>query len=147
MDTLEATIRLMNDKLLLSSSSPGRSEIITDYLPPYGEGGGYFPTEIFLISLGTCAGGTILSLLRRFGRRVDAYSINIRGELRDEHPKSFSKITMEFWITSQDVTMEDCEKTSLLAEKKYCPVWAMIRGNVQVESVFHINAGSSAEIL
>jgi Predicted redox protein, regulator of disulfide bond formation len=145
MDTLEANIRLMNDKMLLSSSSPGRSEIITDYLPPYGEGGGYFPSELFLISFGTCAGGTILSLLRRFGRQIDAYSIKMQGELRAEHPKSFSKIIMEVWVTSRDANMEDCGKASLLAEKKYCPLWAMIRGNVQVETVFHVN-GASAEI-
>ncbi len=141
METLEAHIRLMNDKLLLSSYSPGRGEVVTDYLPPYGEGSGYFPSELFLISLGTCSGGTILSLLRRFGKQVDSYSINMLGTLRDEHPKSFSEITMEFYITSRDVNMEDCEKASLLAEKKYCPIWAMIKGNVQVEAKFHLNAG------
>jgi putative redox protein len=146
METLEANIRLMNDKMLLSSTSPGRNEIITDYFPPYGDEGGYYPSELFLISLGTCAGGTILSLLRRFGKTIDAYCIKMLGALRDEHPKGFHKITMEFWITSPDAAMEDCEKASMLAEKKYCPVWAMIKGNVLVEAVFHISKDSAGEL-
>lgn len=142
MEILEANIRLVNKKLRLSSASKGKGEIITDYLPPQGDGEGYYPSELFLISFGTCAGGTILSLLRRFGRTIDGFSIKMQGELREEHPKCFSKIIMEIWIASQDATMEDCEKASLLTEKKYCPVWAMIKGNVEVDTVFQLNGDS-----
>ena len=138
MDILEANVRLVNEKMRLSSESNGKYEIITDYLPPYGDGDGYLPSELFLISFGTCAGGTILSLLRRFGKTIEGFSIKLQGQLRDEHPKSFSVIMMEIWITSGDVLMDDCEKASLLTEKKYCPLWALIRGNVEVKTVFHL---------
>ncbi len=136
---LKANIKLLNDKLRFSSAAPGKYEIITDYLPPYGEGDGYYPMELFLVALGTCAGGTILSLVRKFGRTIESYEVQMTGEERGEHPKSFSFIHMDIHVKSPDAVIEDFEKANIMTEKKYCPVWAMIRGNVEVETVFHIS--------
>ena len=135
---MQTRIRLLNDKLRFSSVTPGKYEIITDYLPPYGEGDGYYPMELFLVSLGTCAGGTILSLVRKFGRTVNAYEVHMTGQERDEHPKSFSVIHMDIYAESPDATMDDFEKAKVMTEKKYCPIWAMIRGNVELTATFHL---------
>lgn len=139
IETMEAKIRLTNQKLRFSAAAREKTEIITDYVPPYGDDDGYYPLEVFLVSLGTCAGGTILSLLRKFGRNIDAFEINMRGESRTEHPKSFSRIHMEISVTSRDATEDDIQKATRMSEEKYCPVWAMIRGNVEVKSTFLLN--------
>lgn len=136
---LKAKIRLKNDKLRFSSASPGKYEIITDYLPPYGEGDGYYPMELFLVALGTCAGGTILSLVRKFGKTIKSYKVHMSGEERDEHPRSFSVIHMDIYVKSPDATLADFEKANVMTEKKYCPVWAMIRGNVEVATTFYLS--------
>ena len=136
---LKVSVQLENDKLRFSSKAPGKYEIITDYLPPYGEGDGYYPMELFLISLATCAGGTILSLVRKFRKTIDSYEIRMTGEEKEEHPKSFSIIHMDIYVQSPDAVPADFEKANVMTEKKYCPVWAMIRGNVEVVTTFHIN--------
>jgi putative redox protein len=136
---LKTNIRLLNDKLRFSSAAPGKYEIITDYLPPFGNGDGYYPMELFLVALGTCAGGTILSLVRKFGRKIESYEIRMTGEEKEEHPKSFSVIHMDIYVQSPDAGMDDFEKANIMTEKKYCPVWAMIRGNVEVVTAFHLN--------
>lgn len=136
---LKTNIRLQNEKLRFSATAPGKYEIITDYLPPYGEGDGYYPMELFLVALGTCAGGTILSLVRKFGRAIESYEVRLTGEEKDEHPKSFSQIRMDIYIKSPDAQIDDFEKAGVMTEKKYCPVWAMIRGNVEVVTTFHLN--------
>ena len=61
------------------------------------------------------------------------------GEEKEEHPKSFSVIHMDIYVQSPDAVLADFEKASSMTEEKYCPVWAMIRGNVKVETNFHIN--------
>lgn len=136
---LKAKIHLENEKLRFSAASPGKQEMITDYLPPYGEGDGYYPMELFLIALATCAGGTILSLVRKFGKKIESYDVHITGEENTEHPKSFSMIRMDIYVKSPDAQMGDFEKAGVMTEKKYCPVWAMIRGNVDVVTAFHLN--------
>lgn len=139
IETMEAKVRLTNQKLRFSAAAPEKPEIITDYIAPYGDDDGYYPLEVFLVSLGTCAGGTILTLLRKFGRTVDSLEINLRGESRTEHPKSFSTIHMEISVASPDATEEDIRKATRMSEEKFCPVWAMIRGNVEVKSVFSLS--------
>ena len=44
----------------------------------------------------------------------------------------FEKIKFTISVTSADVTDEDMKKAMELAEGKLCPVWAMIKGNVNV---------------
>ena len=138
IDTITTKIRLANHKLRFSATAREKPEIITDYVAPYGDDDGYYPLEVFLISFGTCAGGTILTLLRKFGRNIDDFEINLRGESRTEHPKSFSVIHMEISVVSIDATEDDIQKAARMSEEKYCPVWAMIRGNVEVKSVFRL---------
>lgn len=138
VDTMAVKIHLTNQKLRFLATAPEKPEIITDYVPPYGDDDGYYPLEVFLISFGTCAGGTILTLLRKFGRSIDNFEIYIRGESRDEHPKSFSSIQMEISVTSPDATEDDIQKATRMSEEKFCPVWAMIRGNVEVKSVIRL---------
>lgn len=139
MGTMQAGIRLINNKIKFSSAVSGKPEIITDSKPPYGDGDGYYPTELLLISFGTCAGGTVLSLLRRFGRTVDGVEIQMYGSVREEHPKCFSRIDMEMAIASPDATADDCKTALMLTEKKYCPVWAMLRGNVETKTLCKLN--------
>jgi putative redox protein len=65
--------------------------------------------------------------------------MKISGVRRTEHPTSFSSIKVEYYIKSPDVKTSDAEKAIALSEQSICPVWAMIKGNVEVESVVVIN--------
>jgi putative redox protein len=46
---------------------------------------------------------------------------------------------MDIQIKSTDVTEADMQKVIKLSEDTYCPVWSMLKGNVEVEVVFSIN--------
>jgi putative redox protein len=63
--TLEASVELINDKIQFAGTAGTQPRIITDYTPPLGDGRGYLPLELFLISLATCLGGTIAPILRK----------------------------------------------------------------------------------
>jgi putative redox protein len=137
-DILEAKINLINDKIKFSCRSKENPEIIADYIPPLGNNEGYMPLELFLISLGACTSGTILPLLRRMRKTIDKFEMKIEGTRRDQHPTSFSRIMMDIQIQSNDVENEDLEKALRLAEETFCPVWAMIKNNVTVETKYAI---------
>jgi len=137
-DILEAKVRLINDKIKFSCRSKENPEIITDYIPPLGDNEGYMPLELFLISLATCTSGTILPLLRRMRKTIDGFEMKVEGTRKDQHPTSFSRIMMDIQVQSNDLENSDIEKALRLAEETYCPVWAMIKNNVMVETKYKI---------
>jgi putative redox protein len=61
-----------------------------------------------------------------------ALSISVRGTQREEHPLAFARIDMELTVTSSDATEDDVKLAIAKSEEKFCPVWAMIKGNVEV---------------
>ena len=137
-ELLKANIHLINDGIKFSCKSNDNPEIITDYYPPLGNNEGFKPLELFLISFGTCVSGTIIPLLRRFKKSIDKYFIDIEGVKRNEHPTSFEKIKISILVYSKDVEDTDLEKAIKMSEDKYCPVWAMIKNNVEVEIKYKI---------
>ena len=137
-DRLHAEIRLVNSGIKFSSKSGDNPEIVSDYYPPLGNNEGYMPLELFLISFGTCVSGTLLPLLRRMKKTVGSYSMNVEGIRKTEHPTGFSSIVLNVHLQSPDTTMEDMQKALALSEQKFCPVWSMIKQNVQVETKVHI---------
>lgn len=136
---LEAALSLVNSKLHITGKAGNFEPIDTDYIPPYGDGLGYMPLQLFLISFGACAAGALLTLLRRMQKTITGFDMKVSGVRRTEHPTSFSSIKVEYYIKSPDVKTADAEKAIALSEQSICPVWAMIKGNVEVESVVVIN--------
>ena len=137
-NNLEAKVKLINDQIKFSCTAKDNPEIVADYIPPLGNNEGYMPLELFLISLGACTSGTILPLLRRMRKTITGFEMKIQGTRREQHPTSFSQILMDIQIQSNDLENDDLEKALRLAEETYCPVWAMIKNNVTVETKYKI---------
>jgi putative redox protein len=96
---------------------------------------------LLLISFASCCGSTVASLLRRMKKDVSGMVIEAQGVRRDQHPTSFKKIMLEFIIHSRDVAEADVESAIKLSEDTFCPVWAMLKNNVDVATDFKIIAG------
>ena len=123
--------QLKNGQTRFASKSGDRPEVITNYLPS-GENIDYTPLEMFLISLMTCAGGTVAPLLKKFGKTVANLKIDLNAVRKEVHPTSFESNHLSFHLVSPDATENDLVKAIQLSEEKYCPVWAMIKNNVEV---------------
>lgn len=132
---LVATLSLVNSKLHIVGKAGNFEPIDTDYIPPYGDNRGYMPLQLFLISFGACASASVLTLLRKMQKYIRNYDMKVSGIRRTEHPTSFSEITIEFIITSNDLTSQEVQRAIDLSEQMFCPVWAMVKGNVEVKTV------------
>lgn len=73
-------------------------------------------------------------------KSVSAFKVNARGVRRDQHPTSFEKIFLEFVVESTDVEDADMRKAVKMSEESVCPVWAMIKNNVEVITEYKIIA-------
>ena len=135
---LNASVTLVNDKLHFKTKVGENEPISIDYTPPLGDNLGYTSLELFLLSLSSCIGSSVLTFLRKMKRTITGFQIHARGIRREEHPTCFKTILLTIDLKSSDTSVEDLKKVVKLSEDTYCPVWAMIKGNVDFEIEYHI---------
>jgi len=138
MATLEGSVLLVNEKVRFAGTAGSKAPIMIDYTPPLGDGEGYTSLQLLLLSLSSCAGTAVLTLLRRMGRTVSAFEVRACGERREEHPTSFSTIDLEFVVQTPDAVDTDVRKAIDLSEASLCPVWAMLKGNVEIRTTIRM---------
>jgi putative redox protein len=137
---LTASIRLLNEKLHFEGKVDGNEPISIDYTPPLGDNLGYTSLELLLLSLSSCVGSAVLTFLRKMQKTITAFEISAKGIRREDHPTGFKTISLYITLSSPDTTPEDLQKVLKLAEETYCPVWAMLKGNVEVNVMCTIHS-------
>lgn len=138
MSNIEASATLINKKIKFEGKAADHPSIIIDYIPPLGDGEGYMPLQLLLISLASCSGSTVVSLLRKMGKDVSGLTVTASGERRDEHPLGFKTVTLDFIVQSGNIDGNYIQKAIQLSEQTYCPVWAMLKNNVVINTTYSI---------
>lgn len=138
----QVTVNLTNNKVQFTGITPSNPDrpIVFDYKPPVGDGDGYNGLELLLMSLAGCSGTAIVFLLRKMGKDISGLKVNAKGIKRDQPPIKFEKIFLEFILSSKDTKDTDIRKAIQLSEQSVCPVWQMIKNNVEVVPEFKIIA-------
>jgi len=137
---LHASISLINDKLNFKGIVEGRDPVSIDYVPPLGDDKGYTSLELLLLSLSSCLGSTTLTFLRKMKKTIKGLEIRSRGIRKEEHPTGFKTIIMTFNLISSDTSKEELSRVIELSETTYCPVWAMLKDNVEIEIIQNITS-------
>jgi len=139
MDTLTVKMQTIDEKAMFSATARDNPEIIIDYFPPIGSGKGYTSLELFLASFGSCVSTTLLSLLRyRMKKKADGVEVELEGTVRKEHPKALEHILLTLTVKSNELSEAEAMEALKVAEDKLCPVWSMIKGNVNVDAKIEI---------
>jgi putative redox protein len=135
---LRASVKLVNDRLRFDGLVDKNEPVAIDYIAPLGDDSGYTSLELLLLSLNSCIGSAVLTFLRKMKKTVTGCEIKAIGFRHENHPTGFKKINVAIEITSADVTEEDLVKVIRLSEDTYCPVWSMLKGNVDIEISYSI---------
>jgi putative redox protein len=123
---------VLQDKMVFKGKGHTGHEVQIDYLPPLGGDDGLTPTELLLISLAGCSAQTVLALLRKMGKTVEAMEVQAAGSRQDEHPTVFTGIELNFILKGDDLDAPSVERAIQRAEEKYCPVWAMLKKSIPI---------------
>lgn len=129
---LETKTTLVNDRVRFSGRARNNPSVQMDYFPPYGDGDGYTGLEMLLLSLSGCSCTAIKVLLQKMNKTVEGLTVEASGTRQETAPYAFSRIDMVYTLTSPDAEDADFEKAIHLAETSMCPVWAMLKGNVEI---------------
>lgn len=134
MDQLIVNLKTVNDKVKFSAEARNNPAIPIDYFPPVGTGEGYTSLELLMASFGSCISTTVLTLLRhRMKKTVGGVSVQVTGTVREEHPKALQHMRVALHFTAQDLTEAEVRGAIQASEEGLCPVWAMLKGNVDID--------------
>lgn len=110
----------------------GSHSVETDYPLQAAEvGSGPRPLELLLGSLASCAGGSVIALLRRAGQPVGRLKVSAKGRRRAEHPTVFTDIALEFVVCGK-ADLGAVTRAVEQSESLICPVWAMLKPSTNI---------------
>lgn len=99
------------------------------------------PMELLSIALGACAGVDVISILQKKRQQVSDYRIEVRGERRNEHPRSYKRMEVHHIVTGRNVSVKSVVQAIELSERKYCSVAATFRPTAEIVSSYEIIEG------
>lgn len=92
------------------------------------ESTGVRPKALILSSLAGCTGIDIVDLLKKMRVEFSEFSLDVKADLTEEHPKVYDKVYLTYYIRLQnDEDRDKMERAVSLSQDKYCGVSAMIR--------------------
>lgn len=110
-------------------SGSGHSVLLEAGVAVGGQGRGILPGEMLLMALGGCTAMDIVSLLRKFKTPPHSLSVELSGDKRTEHPKSFEKITAIYHIEGE-IPADLAWKAVDSSYKKYSVVANSLRAEI-----------------
>jgi putative redox protein len=99
------------------------------------------PIELLLLALGSCTGVDVVSILQKKRQSLSHYRIEVRGERREEHPRSYSRMEVHHIVTGRNISERSLVQAIELSEQKYCSVAASLRPTAEIVSSFEIIEG------
>lgn len=133
--TYKATIKNAGDEFLIATT-PSNYSLTID---TKGERkSAPTPVELLLVSVAACTAVDIVSILEKKRQAVTDYRVEITGERRDEHPRSFTKMHVHHIVYGHDVSEQAVTRAIELSDTKYCSVAATVRPTVEITTSFEI---------
>ncbi len=96
------------------------------------------PMELLLLAVGTCTAVDVESILEKKREKVTNYRLEVRGDRRDEYPKSYTRIEVRHILRGHHLREEAVKQAIELSDRKYCSVSATLRPGVEIVSTYVI---------
>lgn len=101
--------------------------------------------ELFLVSLAGCTAMDVQWILERQRQKIEYFKIVANGKRRDEDPRSYESIDLEYVVKGADIRKDAVERAIRLSLEKYCSVRAMVKDSVKLNITYRISDGNKPE--
>ncbi|WP_319230644.1 OsmC family protein [Draconibacterium orientale] len=126
------------DKLAFEADMDGHKVIIDATEEVGGSDLGPRPKKLMLTALAGCTGIDVVMILKKMKVVPEAFNVIVEGELTEEHPKYYNKMTIVYQFKGKDLPMDKLEKAVKLSEEKYCGVSAVYRQAMEMKTEIRI---------
>ncbi len=131
----KAVVRFAGDGLFIGITPSGHAQVLeTDHE----RASAATPVELLLIALGGCTAVDVISILRKKRARVTDYHVEVLGERRTEHPRSFKRMEVRHVLRGRKLSEKDVAQAIELSETKYCSVAATLRPAAEIVLSYQI---------
>jgi putative redox protein len=103
-----------------------------------GQNSGSNPKKLQLVALSGCTGMDVVSILKKMRVDIEKCSIEVQGDVTDEHPKYYSHMHVIYEFTGKNLPLDKLEKAVKMSEETYCGVEALYRKAIEVTSEIRI---------
>jgi putative redox protein len=135
MDTV--TVKWNGNRRFVGWDSAGHG-VVMDAAVPTGDGTGARPIELALYALGGCTAIDVIGILVKQRQDVRDLEIVVSGEQREEQPRRYERIAIEYIVTGRGIKPSAVERAIALSEDAYCSVRAMLDPAIDVSSSYRI---------
>lgn len=117
--------------------------IMDNHNPQFGgSSAGSTPKELVLMGLAGCTASDVIPILKKKRSPVMGFEIFVTGKEREEHPRIFTEIHMEYVVYGDGVDASDVERAIELSTTKYCSVSAILKASATLTHSFRIEPTS-----
>ncbi len=89
-----------------------------------GKNTGPRPKPLMMVALAGCTGMDVAAILKKMRENIEELTIEVEGDLSEEHPKRFEGMKVIYRVKGKDVNRKNVEKAVDLSTSKYCGVSA-----------------------
>jgi putative redox protein len=108
-------------------------------------GQAFTPMELFLVSLAGCTAMDVQWIMDKQRQQVDHLEISALGTRRDEDPRYYETIDLEYSLAGPSIRKDAVERAIRLSLEKYCSVRAMLTDRVKINITYRIANGTEPE--
>ena len=135
---VEAKVTLIKDMQFDGKATSGHTLTMDADNEAGGKNAGFRPMELLLVGFGGCSGMDMISILRKKRQQVTGLEINVKGEKRDNAPKVYKEVHIEYVVKGRGVEKEAVERALALSLEKYCSVGATLAKAGQITHSYRI---------
>ena len=132
MSTHQVTTKWLGNRTFESTNPGGMIKIDSD-TEFGGNNDGLRPKAMMLASLAGCSGIDIASLVEKMRAEIDTFTIDVEGDLTEEHPKFYHTVRVAYNFFGNDLDQTKLQKIVDLSVEKYCGVMEMFRHFAKIE--------------
>ena len=141
MKTTHASVRYAGDDYFVGTTPSGHSLVI-DIKGERSDSSG--PLELLLVALGGCTAADVISVLKKKREKVTSYNVEIHGERREEHPRSYRHIELRHIFHGFGISEKSVAQAITLSSEKYCSVAGTLRPTAEIVSTWEIHEDDPA---
>ncbi len=136
--TMEGTVAWIKNMQFVGWSGTKHSVVMDTDSEHGGDNTGAKPMELLLLALAGCTGMDVVSILKKMRVVFTGLEIKLRGERREEHPRIFTRIDMEYIVYGSRVDENAVKRAIELSMEKYCSVYGIIKNTCPVNYTYRI---------
>ena len=114
------------DVSFVAESGSGHAMVVDGAPEHGGRNIGPRPMELILMGLGSCASFDVIAILKKQRQAIKTCECVLEAERVDAVPAVFTKITMHFQVSGDNLDSGKVERAVALSAEKYCSASKML---------------------